>query len=87
MDALLIAAGPPKLGGDKGELGEGGGHMDAKVRAAKRLMAADKAGNAVGYAKAWKDMYELCVASHGEGDDEPEEDEGEGNPLPDDAEY
>jgi len=66
MDALLIAAGPPKLGSDKGA----GGELDAKARAFGRLRAAVKSGDDKAGAAAFKDMYDLC-ASHSE-EDEPE---------------
>ncbi len=78
MDALLIAAGPPELGGGKDEGSEGVG--DAKTRAAERALRAISAKNAKGFASAFKDLYNICAAEHGssgKGGDEGEEDSEE----------
>lgn len=73
LDALSIAAGPPKMkAGDSLPESEGG----AKVRAARRLRQALAGKDDGAIASAFKTMYDLC-ASHGP-DDEIEE-------LPDDG--
>lgn len=77
MDALLIAAGPPELGGDEGgDIGESPG--GAKVRAARGLRQALASKNDGQVAAAFKRMYDICAAEHGSGGSEAEEEpEGE----------
>lgn len=77
MDALLIAAGPPKLGGEKegGDIGESPG--GAKVRAARRLRQALASKNDGQVAAAFKEMYNICAAEHGSGGGEEDAEGGE----------
>lgn len=74
MDALLIAAGPPKFGGEKGP-GDGTGESEggAKVRAMRRLGQALAAKRYDQAAAAFKEAYDICAA--GRDDEEPEGEE------------
>lgn len=78
LDALLIAAGPPKFGKPKGDESSPDAEGGAKVRAAQRLISAISSKNARGVAKAFAELYEHC--SHGgEESDEDESEEYDGD--------
>ena len=81
LDALLIAAGPPKL--DKGR-GESGGKMDeesddgsAEERAFLRFASAAKAGDAKAGVAAYRALKDACEANEGEPSDSDYADEGD----------
>lgn len=75
IDALLIAAGPPKFGNPKGDESSPDAEGGAKVRAAQRLISAISAKNAKGVAKAFEELYTHCSMGGEESDDEAEEPE------------
>lgn len=71
LDALLIAAGPPKLPGrDKGSPADEPGSGGAKMRAASALRQALRGDDDGAVASAFSRMMTLCEGS------EPEEYEG-----------
>lgn len=76
LDALVIAAGPPKMKGGSG----GGDDMEspagAKVRAARRMRQALERKDDAAVAEAYREMYRICKAheSEGEGDENPGDD-------------
>ena len=76
LDALLIAAGPPKFGKPRSDESSPDAEGGAKVRAAQRLISAISAKNAKGVAKAFAELYEMC-AMHGEESADEEESEPE----------